>query len=134
MRFVGEGASDNVVQRFKEGIENIWSGKYDDGTTVHMKVALVTRGDYIEINVVHGSSNAAMHGLGAYTGTWGADATGWDAAHEMGHIFGLMDKYAWGDASRVMPGYEDRIMGARGGMPNYMDIQQVIEFIPMRFR
>lgn len=66
-----------------------------------------------------------MNVVGGLTGVWPADRPAWTAAHEMGHGMGLPDRYSY-TTGKVLPGYENNIMGARDKLPSQQDILDII--------
>jgi hypothetical protein len=126
MEFIGNGATTENIVTVKAAIETRWSGAYtaDDNSTslnVVVRVIVTSTGDrnYMYIGVAGVDSPPGMTvgdtgnwPIGLRTGwvsTAHSHALGFYAAHEMGHLFGLGDRY---NASGPLVGYEKNIMGA----------------------
>jgi RHS repeat-associated protein len=84
--YVGEGAKPDVIAKFNKGIEEQWSGeigKYTVETVVTNDTTLELMNT---VNVPTGNERADMI-------TWPSERSGWTAAHEAGHLLGLIDRY-----------------------------------------
>ena len=140
MEFLGAGATAGNVATAKDAIETTWTRSYtsDDGSanvTLIVRVNITSIGDrnYMYMGVPGVDSPPGM-AVGS-TGNWPiGERTGWVtttrvetigfyAAHEIGHLFGLGDRYSGG---APYSGYERNIMGAfefwQIARPRYKDI------------
>ncbi len=134
IQFCGDSLSPEQLDDWVSGIESIWTtraGKYVVTTDV---VVVHGRCDNcIKINVVDGDGRSFMNGaVKSRRGTWYTDGGGDMAAHEIGHAFGLSDRYTeyrnddgvtigW----QPHPGYHSNIMA--GGTQVYQsDIEQIL--------
>ncbi|MEM3626506.1 MAG: hypothetical protein QXZ25_00585 [Candidatus Bathyarchaeia archaeon] len=100
IQLVGDDPRDALRQQWKNGIEGIWSNKYDivDGVytyPIEVKVNWVNRNAHYVVTVHSGSGRTNM--LNWYTDRpsgWGNEYQDEIAAHEAGHMLGLYDEYA----------------------------------------
>ncbi len=58
-------------------------------------------------------------------GRWSANAPGWEAAHETGHLFGLPDDYT--DARGPKPGHGGHMMAEYWGTVNQHEIDDILD-------
>jgi len=66
-------------------------------------------------------------GTAAVTTTKGYGSPEWVAAHEAGHLMGLLDEYSpW--SGQPFPGWEHDIMGALDQPPSARDIAGIINW------
>jgi RHS repeat-associated protein len=131
IEYQGPGVSPDVVQKFNNGIRNLWSGKFGDyvvTTRVTQPASGCPANKKNTIQVPKGNGRAFVNGLGGNTGTWPAERPAWTAAHESGHLMGLPDQYT--DAGGPNPGYAHDIVGARGALPTAADIANIIRANP----
>lgn len=137
IKYVGPGliGSPGVQERFNKAIEDMWSGTYGN---LHVEVSVVTPAPFTspdKMNYVYVpagkerafcSADGFAKGTGIFReGTWPADSDPWVAAHEAGHLMGLIDRY-FADFT-PHPGYEGNIMGEWNGIPRYSDIVEIIQ-------
>ena len=130
--YQGPGVTPEVIQKFNEGIQNLWSGKFGDyvvTTRVTQPAANCPSSNKNTIQVPTGNSRAFTNAVGGNMGTWPAERPGWTAAHESGHLMGLPDQYS---LSTGLPnaGYEHDIMAIQGGLPTATDIANIIRANP----
>jgi len=89
----GVTITNAMKTRWKNGIENKWSNKFDccSGrehiSTVIVTIKFVTNGEHLRVRIRSG------RGRGNRT-TWFEGSSGNTAAHEIGHQLGLIDEYA----------------------------------------
>jgi hypothetical protein len=124
VQYAGDGVTDDVVKKFNDGIEKWWSGsvgKY----TVQTSVVMVNAGDRLRIDVPSETGMATM-AINGRTGEWPSESSGWTAAHEIGHAFGLGDQYDLATREPVA-GSENNIMGAKDKPPSEEDISRIVE-------
>jgi hypothetical protein len=94
----GDDPGDALRRQWEDGIENIWSNRYDiiDGVYTYpimVDVNWVNRDAHHVVTVHSGRGRSNM--LNWYTETdWGPEFQGRIAAHEAGHMLGLYDEYA----------------------------------------
>ena len=100
VNYQGSAATPDVVAKFNQGIEAQWTGQFGD-YSVRTFVSVVLDGEAFTPFVAPGNGTSNMNG----NGTWFAGASGWTAAHEMGHGFGLGDQYNF-STGQAYPGYE----------------------------
>jgi RHS repeat-associated protein len=128
IQYEGPGVTPEVVQKFNDAIERLWSGGIGEFTVV-TKVTSASGGCRDEmtnvITVPVGNGRATTNRVGGDRGTWPAERPGWSAAHEAGHLMGLPDRYT--DFGGPMPGFETNIMAIQGGTPSADDIIKIIE-------
>jgi hypothetical protein len=124
IQYTGSGVSEDVVSKFNEGIAKWWTGnigKY----AIQTSVLVVESGARLNIDVPLGGGDATMR-INGRSGMWPSESSGWVAAHEIGHAFGLGDKYELG-SGKPAEGYEDNIMGAPNKPPSEADITAIIQ-------
>lgn len=124
IEYSGPGATPDVAAKFSAGIEKAWTGKFGK-YTVKTFVNVTDKGKRFDpvIFNAHGSITPNMNGRGM----WDSFMSGWDAGHEMGHGFGLGDRYDT-RTRKPDPGYEDNIMGGvPGTRPSEDDITRIID-------
>ncbi len=66
-----------------------------------------------EIAIVSDSNHHSYVNGGNDSGVWGASASDWTYAHEVGHLMNLPDEYS--GTGTPEPGYEGTMMGQFGG-------------------
>jgi len=97
--------SDEVVEKFNNGIEAVWSGsigKYELKTFVKND----PESSWHYVLIVQGKGNSTED-------LWFSESSGWTAAHETGHLLGLLERYEiWNPEKTPYPGYEKDLMGA----------------------
>jgi RHS repeat-associated protein len=138
MDFRGSGSqSDENVTRAVSGIESYWSGSYEgEGKFVILIVKVYKSSDsnsnimYLgtgEENPIYPGSNRGVWyqgSRGGFVPTDPVDRIGFVAAHEVGHLFSLGDRYLEGRGP--MPNYDRNIMGAfdlwRVARPSFRDV------------
>ena len=122
------GASDALVARWVEGIDRAWNrGNNGEPFRVcgravvfHAQFTLRRTGEHLNrdahVVVVEAVKpgqryiSRVWHALGssptysARTGYWGNDADGGTAAHEFGHLLGLLDEYVENETGMRAPG------------------------------
>ncbi len=118
--YQGSAATPDVVAKFNQGIEAGWTGQFGK-FVVRTFVSVVTDGSGFNPFVAPGDGRSNMNGAGL----WYAGSSGWDAGHEIGHGFGLPDRYDL-YTGKPDPGYQNNIMGAPGGVPSEADINAVL--------
>lgn len=118
----GFDAGQALKDIWEDGIESIWSNEFDlfDGTYYYDTVFNVdwldssTGADHtVFVHEGNGSVNLANWYTGNPSG-WGYNNQGRVAAHEFGHMIGLLDEYA-GGATQIIR--DDSIMGRRLSTP-----------------
>ena len=123
IQYSGPGATPAVKQAWNEAIIKTWTGKFGK-YQVQMNV---TEGPENRIEVPCGDGRAGTDPATKSSGRWPAGKSGWDAAHEAGHLMWLIDRYyRW--SGQPFPGWEHDIMGARDQSPSERDIREIIEF------
>ena len=129
IKYEGEGATADVINKFNSAIEKYWSGRfgdYDVKTTVQ-------ENDMNVIRVPAGSGRAFVSCVGCSTGSWPAENVGWVAAHEAGHLMGLPDLYFdRSGLSVAFPGAELNIMGQFWMKPVASDIGYILKLWPTK--
>jgi len=89
----GVAITNAMKTRWKNGIENKWSGKFDccSGrrhiSTVKVTINFVNNGEHLRVRIQSGGGRAKRN-------AWFEDSSGNSAAHEIGHQLGLVDEYA----------------------------------------
>lgn len=120
--YQGSAATPAVVAKFNQGIETGWTGQFGK-YSVRTLVSQVSDGPRFMPFIAPGEGRSNMNG----TGLWYAAADGPTAAHEIGHGFGLPDRYQFHvRGNPPMPGYENNIMATRGGVPSGADIENIL--------
>jgi RHS repeat-associated protein len=122
--YKGEGATPEVIEEFNSAIEQYWSrqfGKYNVQTIVTSDPTLELMNT---ITVPVGNSTASTV-LGGPTGTWPSERPGWTAAHEAGHLLGLLDMYH-PDTKKAYDKWEGNIMASRDGTVDDRNIDEVL--------
>lgn len=100
IQLVGDDPGDALRQQWHDGIEGIWSNKYDivDGLytyRIELEVNWVNVNPHHVVTVHRGRGRSNM--LNWYTETdWGPQYQDEIAAHEVGHMLGLYDEYPGG--------------------------------------
>jgi hypothetical protein len=135
MKYSGTGAEKCFTDRFNAAIERQWTGefgKYDVTTRV---TTVTDPTNAIEIEVTAGDFGTYMKAVGSAQGNWfsGEALNDWTAGHEVGHTFGLPDRYAnelinGRLVSIPEPGYHGNIMAQRGGVVCEQDIRNIVEY------
>jgi hypothetical protein len=122
------GGNDELIERWKHGIDQTWNRGNDGrpfrvcGRDVLFNALFaprplhktLTRDAHVVVveNVEPGRSyvSRVWHALGtspaysARTGFWGSDTDGATAAHEFGHLLGLLDEYIEAESGMRAPG------------------------------
>jgi hypothetical protein len=122
------GGNDELIERWKQGIDQTWNRGNDGrpfrvcGRDVLFNALFaprplhktLTRDAHVVVveNVEPGQSyiSRVWHALGtspaysARTGFWGSDTDGATAAHEFGHLLGLLDEYIETETGLRAPG------------------------------
>jgi RHS repeat-associated protein len=126
--FGPSGATPGVISTFVSGIQSMWTGKF--GTYNVTTSVELGGGNYIRVYPGSGTSGTE---IGGPTGFWyaggsnGTDA-GYVAAHEAGHLMGLLDRFRWVNGFMLVePGYEGNIMGGFNGVPSAADVAAIIK-------
>ncbi len=137
IKYVGPGliGAPGTEERFNKAIEDMWSRAY---INLKVRVSVVTpapftspdKMNYIYVPAGDERAFCSVDGYPRGTGifreeTWPAGSDPWVAAHEAGHLMGLIDRY-FADFT-PHPGYEGNIMGERNGIPRYSDIIEIIQ-------
>jgi RHS repeat-associated protein len=122
INYSGEGATQDVIDKFSRGIERYWTGTFGR----YNVTTIVRVGNTNEICVPRGQGRAEVRN--SNRGTWPSERPEWTAAHEAGHLMRLSDKYTE-SAGRTRPvtGWEGDIMAEHGGRPSERDIQDIIQ-------
>jgi RHS repeat-associated protein len=137
----GSGLSDKdfkkTVDTYNQGITNYWTtvtGDYDVRIYVYTPEKSQPTNT---ITVMPGNKTSFVNGIGGNTGTWYANGPtpAWTGAHEAGHLMGLGNQFEIKFPNTVSPGWEGNIMGERGGVVDYRNIQgttdqETKEFVP----
>ena len=118
--FKGHGATKEVIEKFTKGIEDNWSGKFDE----YCVTTKVTEGKANTITIPAGNGRAYVQG--SNTGNWPAERPAWTAAHEVGHLMKHGDRYDT-KTGKVNPGWEKNIMGEHGGKVEGRNIKEIID-------
>jgi len=125
--YSGPGADPGRIKDWNDAIQRIWSGQFGK----YHVTTRVTRGPENQVAVPCGYGRAVTDRLGN-TGTWPAlglkgSTPEWGAAHEAGHLMGLIDEYyPW--SGLPVSGWEHDIMGANLQPPSERDIRDVIQW------
>jgi hypothetical protein len=120
--YQGSAATPEVIAKFNQGIEAGWTGQFGK-YSVRTFVTQVTDGPAFRPFIAPGDGRSNMNG----TGLWYAASDGWTGAHEIGHGFGLPDRYEmYVPGNPPMPGYENNIMAVPGGVPSGADISDIL--------
>jgi hypothetical protein len=122
------GGNDALVARWQQGIEHTWNRGNDGGAFTVCGRAVVFNAQFtrrqspdalnpdahvvIVENVKPGQTHISRvwHALGTAptysvrTGFWGSNADAATAAHEFGHLLGLLDEYVEGESGLRAPG------------------------------
>jgi RHS repeat-associated protein len=125
--YSGPGATPDRIQEWNNAIERSWSGQFGK----YHVTTRVTQGSQNQINVPCERARAETPPPGN-SGTWpalnvpGVDPA-WAAAHEAGHLMGLIDEYnRW--SGIPYSSWEHDIMGALGQLPSERDITEIIKW------
>ena len=128
IQYSGLGATPERIRDWNNAIQRSWSGQFGK----YRVTTSVTRGTQNQIDVPCENGQAVTDRI-ANTGTWpafgpkGYSSAEWMAAHEAGHLMGLLDKYVhW--SGRPFPGWEHDIMGAVDQAPSARDIADIINW------
>lgn len=120
IKFSGDGASPEVVNRMINSIESTWSAP---GFKVTVSQPTKGRMNRVDVPLGNGVSNVR----GGSVGTWYAGASEWTAAHEAGHLMKFMidgrtDMYDVTStnprSTAPVPGWEGNIMAEHLGLPD----------------
>jgi len=120
IKFSGDGASPEVVNRMINSIESTWSAP---GFKVTVSQPTKGRMNQVDVPLGNGVSNVR----GGRLGTWYAGASEWTAAHEAGHLMKFMidgrtDMYDVTSTNprrtAPVPGWEGNIMAEHLGLPD----------------
>ena len=122
------GGSDALIGRWRNGIDQTWNRGNDGGAFRVCGRAVVFNAHFVLRRAPDPMSSAAhvvvveevkqgqshisrvWHALGtsptysARTGFWGSNADGATAAHEFGHLLGLLDEYVESESGMRAPG------------------------------
>jgi len=141
---ITSGRFKESISRFNQGIEKIWSGKFDnltvktnvitlEKTLSNMKQALSGKANLVY--VYEGDERSRVSEVNKVTpfssqtvGQWFADSfnPGGSAAHEAGHFMKLIDRYDE-KTGLPQPGWRGNIMAqARTGVAWECDIKEII--------
>jgi hypothetical protein len=123
IQYSGPGATPDRVQDWNNAIQRAWSGQFGK---YHVNT-VVTQGPQNQVTVPCENGRAVTEGWNR--GTWPALGPNrlWTAAHEAGHLMGLIDHYdPW--SGIPYPGWEHDIMGAENQPPSERDIGSIIQW------
>ncbi|HTV86257.1 MAG TPA: hypothetical protein VME63_12665 [Dyella sp.] len=141
VQFRGSGLTPQRQARITNAIQKAWSGHfspYDVTTKVTTPPPNASPSQINTITVLDqpGYSVTDKNNVTLYTSEPGQSPysrsqLGFVAAHEAGHLMGEPDHYALTDVNGVAghvsdPGYENNIMGEKGGMVDQRNIQSIL--------
>ncbi|MDR6856847.1 RHS repeat-associated core domain-containing protein [Variovorax guangxiensis] len=115
--FGGPGATPENIANVTAGIQNQWTGRFDD---YNVTTSVIT-GAMNNITLASGPRTAQPYvrmvpGRPGNSGVWQTDIpslNSWEAAHEAGHLMGLPDRYS--GAGTPNPGWNGNLMGEAYG-------------------
>jgi hypothetical protein len=125
--YQGDGATPDVITRFTTAIETALTNTFGD-YNVTTKVVPGPE-NIIDVPKPPGDGYAWVNDEGN-RGSWPSDAAGSVAAHEAGHLMGLIDRWTVDPNSNTLipnPGWEGNIMAGYRGTPWARDITTIIE-------
>jgi RHS repeat-associated protein len=141
--FTGPGATSDIIDKITRGIQDAWTkqaGKYNVHTNVVRKNDLLSIGllggfvaNTINVNVRSGNGRSYTD-LGGPSGDWNAGNPnlGWVAAHEVGHLMGLDDRYTEVGQGKTLTskphkGWENNIMAEIDGLVEERNVKAIIK-------
>ena len=137
IRYTGPGATPDVIDKFKKGIKEMWSGQFGKYTVQTKVVNGKMNHIYVPIGDSLPSGAAAnVNGVGGNAGNWPNQVSGQIVAHEAGHLMNLPDRYT-PDGIGVCTtdeGYDGNIMGCASNdplSPFESDIQHIIDSLAL---
>ncbi|HKJ50858.1 MAG TPA: RHS repeat-associated core domain-containing protein [Gammaproteobacteria bacterium] len=123
IKFSGKGATPEVTNKFTSRIESEWTGTFGKFNVVTSVATEVKDGVISRIEVPEGGGRAFVRG--GNRGVWPSERPAWTAAHEAGHLLGLIDRYY--DETGPFEGWETNIMGSINKPVEERNIKEAIE-------
>ena len=109
IKFTWDGATPEAQKKFKEGIEKKWTGKFGKWN-VTTKVVIPSPGEEFNTIYVDKGWGRGMPKTWNMSGRWRENDSGDTAAHEIGHMMGLIDRYH-GKIPVSDEGWKGNVMG-----------------------
>ncbi len=123
---INKSVTFNVQMTYDNTATAHWQATANNGmqNAVQVLPASNTVRSYVLMPIQNGSV------LPGWQGFWTANADGWVAAHEFGHMLGMDDHYSRSNPSLSCPGHGGHLMGQHHAPLHQHELNDMIDLIP----